>query len=395
MSQTTLQQFHDPAAFTTESFTKTVVFRIREPTARKRERIERVLAAAADITETAAERMAGVPKREWGSAKPVDSTWYGWAKAMDHGLSNQTAHENIQRVREAFRSWQSKGYDGERPTFDGDDRCTFYHEQPRYKEHDGGLYLSLPFAAGRGERELLPLPDSPYVRERVNHIRNGEWATGRGELLRRGDRYEFHQPVTYDVEVLSTPKTAIGVDVGLTNIAVTGAVRDGGRVGAELWSGSEMAEMRHRFNERQADAQIEARAEAIGDEEQRYVNHVCHEVSREVVEWATEQHRPEIVLEDLTDIRETFIRREREHTADERRALHSWPFRQLQEYIEYKATEAGIPTQYIDPRDTSRTCAACGHTASENREQIHFECVNCGYQVNADVNAAFNIAAQV
>jgi IS605 OrfB family transposase len=336
--------------------------------------------------------MAGIPKAQWATAQPGDSTWYAWAKAMDHGLSNKTAHENIQRVREAFRSWQSKGYDGERPTFDTDGRCTFDHEQPRYKEHDGSLYLSLPFAAGRGERELLPLPDSPYVSERVGHIQSGEWSNGRGELLRRGDRYEFHQTVAYDVEVLATPKTSVGVDVGLTNIAVAGAVRDGSRVGAELWSGAEMAEMRQRFNDRRASAQREQRVEAIKDEERRYVNHVCHEISREVVEWAAEQRRPEIVLEDLTDIRETFIRRQREHTPDERRALHSWPFRQLQDYIEYKATEAGIPVRYIDPRDTSRTCAACGHTASENRQQIHFECVECGYQVNADVNAAFNIA---
>lgn len=33
----------------------------------------------------------------------------------------------------------------------------------------------------------------------------------------------------------------------------------------------------------------------------------------------------EVVIEDLTDIRETFIKREKEHTPKERRVLHSWP----------------------------------------------------------------------
>jgi predicted RNA-binding Zn-ribbon protein involved in translation (DUF1610 family) len=43
---------------------------------------------------------------------------------------------------------------------------------------------------------------------------------------------------------------------------------------------------------------------------------------------------------------------------------------------------------------TSQTCAACGHRAPKNRErQAVFRCVTCGYQVNADVNAARNIAA--
>ena len=51
-----------------------------------------------------------------------------------------------------------------------------------------------------------------------------------------------------------------------------------------------------------------------------------------------------VVIEDLTDIRETFIKREKEHTPEERRVLHSWPFRKLQGMIEYKAREAGIPS---------------------------------------------------
>ncbi|WP_238176985.1 transposase [Kribbella sp. VKM Ac-2566] len=43
---------------------------------------------------------------------------------------------------------------------------------------------------------------------------------------------------------------------------------------------------------------------------------------------------------------------------------------------------------------TSLTCSSCGHCAPENREsQAVFRCVACGYQANADVNAAVNIAA--
>ena len=46
----------------------------------------------------------------------------------------------------------------------------------------------------------------------------------------------------------------------------------------------------------------------------------------------------------------------------------------------------------VNPAYTSQTCAACGHVAKENRkDQAHFECVNCGYAANADINAAQNI----
>ncbi|HGN1543426.1 TPA: zinc ribbon domain-containing protein, partial [Proteus mirabilis] len=43
---------------------------------------------------------------------------------------------------------------------------------------------------------------------------------------------------------------------------------------------------------------------------------------------------------------------------------------------------------------TSQKCACCGHTAKENRQsQSKFECLECGYTANADINAARNILA--
>ena len=46
-----------------------------------------------------------------------------------------------------------------------------------------------------------------------------------------------------------------------------------------------------------------------------------------------------------------------------------------------------VPAAY-----TSQTCHKCGHVASKNRDsQAVFHCVECGYEANADVNAAMNI----
>ncbi|TDW76691.1 transposase [Kribbella pratensis] len=50
--------------------------------------------------------------------------------------------------------------------------------------------------------------------------------------------------------------------------------------------------------------------------------------------------------------------------------------------------------QKVNPSYTSQTCSVCGHCAPENREsQAVFQCVACGHQTHADVNAAINIAA--
>jgi putative transposase len=57
-----------------------------------------------------------------------------------------------------------------------------------------------------------------------------------------------------------------------------------------------------------------------------------------------------------------------------------------------KAESAGRTVLAVDPRNTSRTCPACGHTAKENRAgQAKFQCTACGFAANADHVGATNV----
>lgn len=74
------------------------------------------------------------------------------------------------------------------------------------------------------------------------------------------------------------------------------------------------------------------------------------------------------------------------------RGLASAAFATLRAMLEYKAKANGVTVVPVPPRNTSRTCHQCGHTAAENREsQAVFCCVNCGHTANADTHAANNI----
>ena len=56
--------------------------------------------------------------------------------------------------------------------------------------------------------------------------------------------------------------------------------------------------------------------------------------------------------------------------------------------LEYKAGAVVA----VDPRNTSTTCAACGHSdPASRRSQAVFHCVACGHADHADANAARNI----
>jgi IS605 OrfB family transposase len=107
---------------------------------------------------------------------------------------------------------------------------------------------------------------------------------------------------------------------------------------------------------------------------------MTHVASRRIVDFANEHTKAAISLENLTGYRNS------------EGAIHDWPFSELQEKIVYKARESGIPIVFVDPAYSSQTCRKCGNTKSSQRNGHEFNCRNCGYEVHADVNAAFNLA---
>jgi putative transposase len=93
-------------------------------------------------------------------------------------------------------------------------------------------------------------------------------------------------------------------------------------------------------------------------------------------------------MENLTDIGERTKGR-RQH----RRAMSNWTKLQLQGFLAYKAAYKGIAVQFVDARYSSQCCSRCGHIEKRNRiSQSEFSCRKCGFQLNADLNAAYNLA---
>jgi putative transposase len=55
----------------------------------------------------------------------------------------------------------------------------------------------------------------------------------------------------------------------------------------------------------------------------------------------------------------------------------------------------GIVVSTVEPAYTSQQCSQCGCTLNENRNGQAFACLDCSYAVNADYNAAKNIARKL
>jgi putative transposase len=74
--------------------------------------------------------------------------------------------------------------------------------------------------------------------------------------------------------------------------------------------------------------------------------------------------------------------------------MNSWTFREFQRQVAYKASWAGIPVAYVNPRDTSRKCPDCGSSLTRLEER-KLKCPSCKMTEDRDVIASRNIMACV
>ena len=74
--------------------------------------------------------------------------------------------------------------------------------------------------------------------------------------------------------------------------------------------------------------------------------------------------------------------------------MQRWCYTKVVIKLERLCEENGILLVKINPAYTSQTCNKCGSIHNESRDGEVYKCVDCGYEVDADLNAARNILAR-
>ena len=70
-------------------------------------------------------------------------------------------------------------------------------------------------------------------------------------------------------------------------------------------------------------------------------------------------------------------------------------FHMLKEIITYKSANFGVYVSFVDPKNTSRTCSACGKIDKElNLTKRIYNC-GCGLSISRDYNACLNILNKI
>jgi len=210
-------------------------------------------------------------------------------------------------------------------------------------------------------------------------------------LCKKGLEYYLHIQVKNEAPEQIHVDTVLGVDLGITDIAVTSEGQKFGGKTIKLIK-NHYASMRAVLQQKAVKGTRSSRRrcrelqQRLSDKESRYQRQINHGISKAIVTRAQEIPA-KIALEDLTGIREGVNQKAGKN---QRRRVNGWAFCQLKEFLTYKALQAGIPLVLVDPAYTSQTCHQCGEHGI--RIGKSFKCLSCSWSGDADFNGAQNIA---
>jgi putative transposase len=197
----------------------------------------------------------------------------------------------------------------------------------------------------------------------------------------------FYLNIQFQTDVNDVPKNNkyIGIDRGINKLAVTSDNRFslGGKTKQVCNKYLRERKILQRIGTRSAKRHLCK----LKSKEKRFKADINHQISKQIISPLIPGTT--IVLEDLTGIRDNRTSKKL------RSAINSWNYFQLEQFLKYKAEAKGIHIEYVDARYTSQRCSKCGFIKRSNRKsQSDFKCKECGFELNADLNAARNIVSK-
>ncbi|MFY7066655.1 RNA-guided endonuclease InsQ/TnpB family protein [Nocardiopsis changdeensis] len=344
------------------------------------------LAATLHAVNTQANRVSQVAF-DTGTTRNFPLRKLVYADVRAAGIGSQAAQHLIKKVADAYTSLATGIRNGDhgRP---GSKRRRGAGSKPIVFRSDAAQPYdarNLSFAPDartislwtvRGRLKGVPFTCSPAQAKALAEHKRGE-----ADLVARDGTWYLLVSVTVPDAPEYEPDGFLGVDLGIVNIATTS---DG-----HIMAGRTLNRYRRRRLRLRAKLQAKGTKSAKRllkkqrRKESRHTRDTNHVIAKRIVAEAERTGRG-ISLEDLTGIHARV-----RHRKPQRAALHSWSFRQLGDFITYKAKRAGVPVVSVDAAYSSRECAHCSHTHRHNRiSQARFICRSCGVVAHADRNAS-------
>ena len=180
----------------------------------------------------------------------------------------------------------------------------------------------------------------------------------------------------------------VGIDIGMVSIVSTSYGRRYGQVSPELRRRVERANEKRR-RKQQLNVCLKRKNRAtVSLKDGKAEAFARNEIGRALNQMLDElPGGSKVALERLS------VKDMRFKSRQMNRALRASQLGYVGDKLKFKLDERGIRYHSVQPAYSSQQCSQCGFTISMNRRsQAEFHCLWCGFEANADENAASNIA---
>lgn len=314
------------------------------------------------------------------------------------GLTANLVQKGIRRAIEAVTGGVGKLKLGEKTSQPYFDSWSVLYDKRSATFNDDHATLSTP--NGRVTCEYVLPPDSereetPFKR----YYESDDWDASSATLQYDEQDDMFYLHVTLknpDYESDGTERqeaesrgeapengVVLGVDLNVTGtFAVTST-------GEFIGSADYLTHKRDQYAQRRARIQqtgtrsAHLTIQSIGDRFSEWSLDWLHNRVNNLIAEAQDADVDGIIFENLTHIRENIANGSK---------FQQWAYAKFVELVEYKVESTKLFVDMVNPAYTSQRCSHCGFTHEDNRDDKAFKCQSCGYEVNADYNAAKNIA---
>ena len=130
----------------------------------------------------------------------------------------------------------------------------------------------------------------------------------------------------------------------------------------------------------------------INNYTKNFVHSLANQIIKDLIFTGTEV----LVLENLKDLRKSISKK---NGTSKGKTLNYYinncfPYSMLKQILEYKCLDFNILVETISPAFTSKTCSRCGSKETLRETRSRFECKDCNFQLDADLNASRNIRSR-
>ena len=354
-------------------------------------RLDSVLVSQAQLYNQALEmrrnayELGGVPVTWQDQFKWLTGLRYVHSEQFS-SLSLEVQRGTLLRLDRAFRSFFRRVEAGQTPGY------------PRFKSHHRWHSIELAEATpgmvrdGKVRIKGIPaigiadggLPDS----SRLKALR----------ITRKGRRVTMNLTYVEEAHVLPASDVLVGIDLGVSDRL---ALSNGKSIGRRVIDRDGLAEKQRRLARCKKGSREWGKRKAIlsnahGRDSVRNRNH-CHRITSEIIKDFGRIAVEDLKVRNMTSSAKGTVENPGTNVKAKsrlNREIINQTWGMLREQLRYKAEWAGREFVVVSAQHTSQRCSECGVIDPANRREKAYHCRSCGYQGDADVNAARNILAR-